>query len=88
MFNRIIEAGKTPLIITHFDHLGEISEESEKNILKLRAIGVQFLNQGVLLGKVNDDPEILSKTFAKLHSMGVRPYYLFQGRPVKGASHF
>ncbi|MBX7170805.1 MAG: KamA family radical SAM protein [Pyrinomonadaceae bacterium] len=88
LFQRIINAGKTPVIVTHFDHLGEISAESERNIRKLRAIGVQFLNQSVLLGKVNDNAEILAKTFAKLHELGVRPYYLFQGRPVKGASHF
>lgn len=88
MFQRIVNAGKTPVIVTHFDHLGEISEEAERNIKRLRAVGVQFLNQSVLLGKVNDDAEILAKTFAKLHEIGVRPYYLFQGRPVKGASHF
>jgi L-lysine 2,3-aminomutase len=42
----------------------------------------------VLLARVNDDPEILAATFQKCHSMGVRPYYLFQARPVKAASHF
>ncbi len=88
MFERIQKAGKTPVIVSHFDHIGEISPEAEKNIRTLRRHGVQFLNQGVLLGGVNDDPEILTMTFQKLHSIGVRPYYLFQGRPVKAASHF
>lgn len=88
MFQRIHEAGKAAVIVTHFDHIGEISVDAERNIRSLRASGVQFLNQTVLLGKVNDDAEILAATFAKCHQMGVRPYYLFQGRPVKGASHF
>lgn len=88
LFERIQQAGKTPIIVSHFDHIGEISEEAEANIKKLRAVGVQFLNQAVLLGKVNDNAEILAATFEKCHSIGVRPYYLFQGRPVKGASHF
>ncbi|RFB86045.1 lysine 2,3-aminomutase [Rhizobium leguminosarum bv. trifolii] len=88
LFKRIHEAGKAALIVTHFDHIGEISLDAERNIRSLRARGVQFLNQSVLLAKVNDDPEILAATFAKCHQMGVRPYYLFQGRPVKGASHF
>lgn len=88
LFNRILEAGKAPVIVSHFDHVGEISEEAEGSIRKLRAVGVQFLNQTVLLGKVNDDPQILADTFQKCHSIGTRPYYLFQGRPVKGASHF
>jgi KamA family protein len=87
-FERIREAGKTPVIVTHFDHLGEISEEAVKNIRALRKHGVQFLNQTVLLNRVNNDPDILARTFARLHDIGVRPYYLFQGRPVKAASHF
>nr|WP_244541523.1 lysine 2,3-aminomutase [Rhizobium tibeticum] len=88
LFQRIHEARKTTVVVTHFDHIGEISADAERNILSLRARGVQFLNQSVLLGKVNDNSEILAKTFAKCHQIGVRPYYLFQGRPVKGASHF
>jgi lysine 2,3-aminomutase len=87
-FERILAAGKTPVIVAHFDHLGEISDEAIKNIQTLRKHGVQFLNQSVLLNGVNDDPEIIARTFAKLHEIGVRPYYLFQGRPVKAASHF
>jgi KamA family protein len=88
MFHRIHDAGKSAVIVAHFDHVGEISAEAERNIRDLRAHGVQFLNQSVLLAKVNDDAEILAATFAKCHAIGVRPYYLFQGRPVKAASHF
>ncbi|MCS3765652.1 MULTISPECIES: KamA family radical SAM protein [Bradyrhizobium] len=88
LFQRIHEAGKAAIIVTHFDHIGEISMDAERKIRSLRAQGVQFLNQSVLLAKVNDDPEILAATFAKCHQIGVRPYYLFQSRPVKGASHF
>jgi lysine 2,3-aminomutase len=81
-------AGKTPVIVAHFDHFGEISEQAVTNIRRLHAAGVQFLNQTVLLGKVNDDPETIAETFRKCHEIGARPYYLFQARPVKGASHF
>jgi KamA family protein len=88
LFRRIMAAGKAPFIVAHFDHVGEISEEAETNIRKLREVGVQFLNQTVLLGSVNADPDILAATFQKCHSIGNRPYYLFQARPVKGASHF
>jgi lysine 2,3-aminomutase len=88
LFQRIFDAGKTPVIVAHFDHFGEVSEQAVANIRKLQAAGVQFLNQTVLLGKVNDDPETIAETFRKCHEIGVRPYYLFQARPVKGASHF
>ncbi|UWU75913.1 KamA family radical SAM protein [Bradyrhizobium huanghuaihaiense] len=88
LFQRLQKTGKTAIIVTHFDHIGEISGDAVRRIQSLRAQGVQFLNQSVLLAKVNDDPEVLAATFAKCHQIGVRPYYLFQGRPVKGASHF
>ena len=88
LFTRILEAGKMPVIVTHFDHVGEISQEAINNIQKLRQCGVQFLNQSVLLNGVNNDADILARTFATLHGIGVRPYYLFQARPVKAASHF
>ncbi|CDM60193.1 condensation domain-containing protein [Rhizobium favelukesii] len=88
LFQRINESGKAAVIVTHFDHIGEISLDAERIIRSLSAHGLQFLNQAVLLRRVNDDPEILAATFAKCHQMGIHPYYLFQGRPVKGASHF
>jgi lysine 2,3-aminomutase len=88
LFRRIVEAGKAPVIVAHFDHIGEISDEAIQGIRLMRAAEVQFLNQTVLLHNVNDDPDILAATFAKCHEIGVRPYYLFQGRPVKAASHF
>jgi lysine 2,3-aminomutase len=88
LFERIHEAGKTPIIVSHFDHVGEISDEAAASVRMMRLLGVQYLNQGVLLGRVNDDPGTLAATIARLHKIGSRPYYVFQGRPVRGASHF
>lgn len=88
LFEKIRNAGKTPAIVTHVDHIGEVSEETEAQVTNLRTLGVQFFNQTVLLNHVNDDPGVLVATFRKLHSLGVRPYYLFQARPTKHASHF
>ncbi len=88
LFRRILDAGKAAVIVAHFDHYGEISEEAVWNIRKLREFGVQFLNQTVLLRNVNDDVETMAETFRKCHKAGNRPYYLFQARPVKGGSHF
>src|SRR5262249_36389613 len=88
LFERVRAAGKSPVIVAHFDHAGEVSPEAQASIRRLQAAGVQFLNQTVLLGQVNDDSNTLAATIEKLHAIGVRPYYVFQGRPVKGASHF
>lgn len=88
LFKRIRMAKKTPVIVTHIDHFGEVSEETELAVRKLRRLGVRFFNQTVLLKNVNDDPAVLAATFRRLYALGVRPYYLFQARPVKGALHF
>lgn len=88
LFRRIKMAKKTPVIVTHIDHVGEVSKETELVVRKLRRLRVQFFNQTVLLKNVNDDPAVLAATFRRLHILGIRPYYLFQARPVKGALHF
>ncbi|HBO43178.1 MAG TPA: lysine 2,3-aminomutase [Planctomycetaceae bacterium] len=88
MFQRIRQAGKAPLIISHVDHFGEISPDTEDLVRHLLSVGVQFLNQTVLLNRINDTAETLTETFRKLHCMGLRPYYLFQARPVCQGSHF
>jgi len=72
-----------------YKHIGEGAyEETETAIRKLRKLSVRLFNQAVLLKNVNDDPDVLTATFSKLCSLGIQPYYLFQARPVKGASHF
>lgn len=88
LFEEIVQAGKVAAVATHVDHVGEMSQETEDCMGQLRAIGVQMFNQAVLLRRVNDDPEVLVKTFRVLHGLGVRPYYLFQARPVRQGSHF
>src|SRR5690349_18177493 len=40
LFERILKAGKAPVIVSHFDHIGEISAEAENNIKRLRSVGV------------------------------------------------
>ena len=88
LFERIRCAGKQPVIVAHFDHFAEFSTESQARIRQYQSAGVQFLNQTVLLAGVNDDADTLATTFQTCHALGVRPYYLFQTRPVLGASHF
>lgn len=70
VFQRIHEAGKTAIIVTHFDHIGEISIDAQRESRSLRAQDVQFLNQSVLLPKAKDDLEILAAIFAKCHQIG------------------
>lgn len=79
---------KEIIVVTHFNHEKEITEESTKAVKALKDIGVIIRNQTVLLKGVNDDSYKLANLLNKLVSIGVHPYYVFQCRPVKGATHF
>jgi lysine 2,3-aminomutase len=78
-----------PLYInTHFNHPTEITPESKKACGMIADAGIPMGNQTVLLKGVNDNPETMKKLMQGLISMRVKPYYIYQCDPVKGASHF
>ncbi len=78
-----------PLYInTHFNHPDEITQESRKACEMLADAGIPLGNQTVLLKGVNDNPETMKKLMLGLISMRVKPYYIYQCDPVKGANHF
>lgn len=72
-------------IITHFEHVREVTPEAIEAIdLLKRKGGVALKNQSVLLKGVNDTPEALAELMTKLTVCGISPYYVFQCRPVSG----
>lgn len=78
-----------PLYInTHFNHPGEITEESSKACARLADAGIPLGCQTVLLKGVNDNPEIIKELMRGLLRIRVKPYYLFQGDLTKGTDHF
>ena len=79
---------KEIIIVTHFNHVKEITEESRKAINALKEQGLIVRNQAVLLKGVNDSGDAIASLFNGLVNAGVEPYYLFQCRPVKGGVHF
>lgn len=79
---------KEIIIVTHFNHAKEITEEARKAIRALKNQGLVIRNQAVLLKGVNDNEEKLANLFNGLANAGIQPYYLFQCRPVKGGVHF
>lgn len=70
-------------VVSQFNHPTEITEISRKAVAKLLDAGMCMLNQAVLLKGVNDDPRTLAELLAKLTSIGISSYYVFQCRPVK-----
>ncbi|MGD9762034.1 MAG: KamA family radical SAM protein [Candidatus Izemoplasmatales bacterium] len=79
---------KEIIIVTHFNHAKEITEEAVLAIKALKEIGISVINQTVLLKGINDHSEVLAELLSKLTKVGIHPYYVFQCRPVKGATHF
>ena len=73
---------KQIIVIAHFEHPNELTEESYTAAGKIQSIGIPIRNQTVLLRGVNDNPETMSDLMNGLVSWGIMPYYVFQCRPV------
>lgn len=72
---------------THFNHPREITREAAHACEKLQRGGMPMNNQSVLLKGVNDNLPVMRALCHRLLKIGVRPYYLYQCDPVKGAEH-
>ena len=72
---------------THFNHPREITQESALACDRLQRGGIPMNNQSVLLRGVNDTLPVMRTLCHNLLKIGVRPYYLYQCDPVKGAEH-
>jgi lysine 2,3-aminomutase len=75
-------------INTQFNHPRELTPAATQACDCLLRAGLPVSNQTVLLRGVNDDFEILKDLCNALQRIMVRPYYLFQCDPVRGAGHF
>ena len=74
--------------VIHCNHPRELDSDIIERLNALRKLGVNILNQAVLLRGVNDDVETLAELCENLTDHGVLPYYLHQLDRVQGASHF
>jgi lysine 2,3-aminomutase len=74
--------------LTQFNHPREITPDAAAACERLLNAGIPVLNQSVLLRGVNDDYRIMRELLYGLERISVKPYYLFQCEPVKGADHF
>ena len=74
--------------ITQFNHPKEITPDAARACEMLLMAGIPVLSQSVLLKGVNDSCEVMRDLLYDLQRISVKPYYLFQCEPVKGADHF
>jgi lysine 2,3-aminomutase len=72
----------------HFIHPRELTPEVMTACAALADAGIPLNAQIVLLRGVNDSPAIIKELCQGLVRARVRPYYLYQCDPVKGALHF
>lgn len=80
-------AKKQIIIVTHFNHPRELTEDAVNAIRNLQSAGCVIRNQTVLLKGVNDDADVLAALMNSLVSYGVIPYYIFQCRPAEGVKN-
>lgn len=74
-------------VMTHYNHPKELTPAAARACQILVDHGFPVMNQTVLLRGINDDAETLEALFRGLTRWRVRPYYLLQMDPVKGAGH-
>jgi EF-P beta-lysylation protein EpmB len=79
---------KKVIVVVHANHPNELNAEVRAGLARLRQIGVELLNQSVLLSGVNDSVDVLARLSQALIEAGVLPYYLHLLDRVDGAAHF
>jgi KamA family protein len=84
MLGRYSAGERKIVLMAHFSHPREITEEAIAGVDLLQQSGVVTVNQTPLIRKVNDSAPVISELFQKLSYIGVIPYYLFICRPTAG----
>ncbi len=88
LLREIVEKGKQIYIMTHFNHIRELTPQAKDAIRLLRQTGAELANQTPIIKGVNDSEEALGDLFRELSFQGVPPYYIFQCRPASGNSDY
>jgi len=84
----IIEKYPPIYVNTQFNHPREVTPDAAAAAGRLIKAGAIIGNQAVLLKGINNDPQVMKTLGHELLKIRVRPYYLFQAKPVRGTSHF
>lgn len=78
---------KPVCVVAHFNHAVEVTAQAATAVARLRAQGLDVLNQSVLLAGINDEPQAHRALLWALHAARVRPYALHHADLVPGTSH-
>ena len=81
--------GSLPVrVVIHADHPAEIRDGVRAAVQGFQQAGIPVENQAVLLGGVNDRPDVLGLLFRRLHDAGVGLRYLHHPDRVPGNRPF
>ncbi len=75
-------------INVQFNHVRELTPESERACQMIADAGIPLGNQSVLLRGINDSVPAMRDLLLRLVHNRVRPYYLYQCDLTEGISHF
>lgn len=79
---------KKCIFVLHLNHPQEISPELVDKVALFKSLGIDVLNQAVLLKGVNDSLSVQYSLWKSLSLAGIAAYYLHQLDLVKGGVHF
>ena len=86
---RLLKSSRLKVIfVVHINHANEIDDALKEAMNKLHKVGIQLLNQSVLLKGINDSSQALVALSEALSEANILPYYLFLLDKVQGAQHF
>jgi lysine 2,3-aminomutase len=72
----------------HYTHPAELTPEVAFAADRLADHGIPMGSQTVLLKGINDSVEVMKTLMHGLLKNRVKPYYIYQGDPISGSSHF
>jgi len=75
-------------MVYHINHPQEINTEIANGVAQLREQQITVFNQAVLLHRINDDLNCLTRLSLQLYQAGILPYYVNLLDHVAGAEHF
>lgn len=76
------------VLVTHCNHVKELSQNTQKLMLRYLHAGCTLLNQSVLLKDINDSVDTLEALSHGLFEQGILPYYCHLLDKVSGAENF
>ncbi len=86
LINTLTQSKLNVVLVTHINHVNELSSDFAQAIGKLN--NITLLNQSVLLKRVNDDAPTLVALSMGLFALGILPYYLHLLDKVNGTQDF